>query len=340
MWTASCLLTTSLDGLEGPPPSNDGGVTDGGPQDGSVVDIADANIAEGDTGFGHPDSGSDRGGPIEDAPILDGDGNEKGPFPVVRVSGVLRGIAEHGTEIYWVQTGFAAGIARAPKHGMGPPGTVENTSNAFDVAVDDDYVYWSNDRNEVYRKSIQAGGSSGTFYFSGATTTLYLAAGTAGRIYVTGANYVAVGPMPDAGVGISALHYLNQPGAAGIAMFGADLFWSITAGIVHGTDEGQVEEPEVQIYAADAPGEVAGIATDGQEIFWIRSDGVVRSILRFGPTTSREVCRASAETGDAEPDARPRGDGGASTFADIAVDDQWVYFTEPAIQQITKCRKR
>jgi len=338
MLTASCLLTTSLDGLEGPPFSPDGGL----PNDGGGADIADATITDSEVGSGNADGGSD-GGQIEDAPILDADANR--PSFVVRVGGVLRGIAEHGAYVYWVQPDLGAGIARVRKDGEGMSAFVEMTENAFDVAVDDEYVYWSTGGspgtgNEVHRKSLHADGSSGAFYFSGSRETLYLAAGIAGLVYVTGFNSVAVGPQRPLDAGTSEQLYPMQDGAIGIAVFGMDLYWSSDAGIVRGSVAGLAQKGPQPLYRA-APGEAAGIATDGREVFWIGSHGTVRAISPDDPNaTPREVCRASAETSDAESDARPDADGGTSVVADIAVDDEWVYFTEPAVRQISKCRKR
>jgi hypothetical protein len=356
--TGSCLLTTSLDGLEGPP--DDGGIPDGGASDGApttdrdVEDEADVDAAE--APGGDADGGADRGGgsdgdsadnadsagnadSVGDAPILDGDadGRVKGPLIVANADGVLRGIAVFGSDVYWVQTGTsAAGIVGAPKEG-GTPVFFLATPNAFDVAVDADYVYWSNGTgNEVFRRSIASDASSGESLYPGAGQTRYLAVGNGGRVYATGGNSVAAGPRPDAGGGIAL--YNLQLGAAGIAVSGPDLYWSLDAGIVKGDITGQMQPP-VAIYDG-ASGEVAGIATDGQDVYWIASDGAVRA-KSLGPTPAmREVCRARTELGDAGADARPDGAGGEFASADVAVDDQWVYFTEPAIRQISKCLKR
>jgi hypothetical protein len=343
MSTASCLLTTPLGGLVGPPLStDDGGITDGGVHgDGGEADIADTNVADAEAGVGNTDAGFDGAGPVQDAPIADGDdGDVKRPIRVARVNGVLRGIAEHGEYVYWAQTDVFAGIARVPKEpneaGMSP--FFINTPNAFDVGVDDEFVYWSTGTsNEVYRKAIQADGSSAELFW-GADEAFYLAVGAAGHFYVTGRESVAVGPRPDAGY--TDLHYRLQFGAAGIATHGAYLFWSRDICIFRGTDQGQAKDKEQLIYSG-MPGDVAGVATDGVELYFVGPNGIVRAIVLDDPLAPpREVCRGSAETNDAESDARVDGDAGTLPGADIAVDEQWVYFTEPAIQQISKCRKR
>jgi hypothetical protein len=339
MLAASCLLTTSLEGLEGPPLPPDGGINEGGlPTDSGTADIADATIADSDGGFGNVDIGSDSRGPIEDAPHLDGDGDTKGPLVVTSTSGTPRGIAEYGLEIYWVQTDFRPGIAHVPKLG-GMSGFIDTASNAFDVAVDAEYVYWSTGTDgKIYRKPILADGSSGAFYFPGASGAFYLAADGAGGVFLTGLNSVAVGPRLDGGS--SDALYIDQPGAAGIAIHGTEVFWSVHTGIVGGSVKGQGETPATALYDG-APGEMAGIATDGKEIYWIGAEGNVRALSLEDPSAMvREVCRASAEMGDAESDVRPARDGGTWAGADIAVDEGWVYFTEPALRRISKCRKR
>jgi hypothetical protein len=331
------LLTTSLDGLEGPPLS-DAGAPDGGAQD------ATGDESESATDAGARDVSSDDGGHADDPALLDGgsdgDGAARGPIPVADAGGTLRGIAEHDSDIYWVQSDTNAGIVRAPKTGGQSPVFFDATADAFDVVVDADYVYWSTGKgsqgNQVFRAPIGSTVPSGKVLFTGANETFFLAVGASGRVYVTGANAVTVGPRIDAG--ISDAIYPMQGGAAGVAVSGTDLFWSLDTGIVRGSDTGQSQPRPVYV---GAPGEVGGIATDGQEIYWIASDGAVRalSLINPGPISPREVCRATVAIGDADVDARPDSAGNAS-MADIAVDELWVYFTEPAIGRISKCLKR
>jgi hypothetical protein len=335
--TASCLLTTSLDGLEGPPLLPDAG-TDGGTFDGSAGKSdgePDAETESGPAADGGRDASVEDGRTddrsVFDAIGEDSDGAPKEPIPVAPTGDVVLGIAEHGDDVYWVQRDPNAGIVRAPKVG-GPAAFVQMTSDAFDVAVDDNYVYWSTgSRNEVLRKALGSTMPSGTVLFPGAGATLYLAVEVAGRVYATGADAVTVAPRIDGGTS-DAIHKF-QSGAAGIALSGTDIFWSVTAGIVRGDDSPQMPR---SVYAS-APGEVSGIATDGQEIYWIAPDGGVRALMLNNPvpTPPREVCRASIGMGDAGTDG-----GEAAAIVDIAVDDEWVYFAEPPRRRISKCLKR
>ena len=302
---ASCLLTTSLDGLEGPPLAPDAANPEGGSLDGGATDRIAAD-------------GSD--------------GAVREPIFVAASGPVVRGLAEHGADVYWVQGGAGAGIARAPKSG-GEAVFVQMTADAFDVAADDNNVYWSTGAmNEVFRK---ASGSTtpGAFLFSGAGETLYLAIGASGLVYATGRDVVVAGPRGDAGT--SLVHYPMQTGSAGIATSGSDIFWSGATGIMRGNESGQ---PEQLVYGI-APGAVAGIASDGQEIFWIAPDGTVRALAfdNPAPPPPREVCRASIAVSDGG--ARPDGSDVAAVL-DVAVDDAWVYFAEPPRLRISKCAKR
>ncbi|HMJ51412.1 MAG TPA: hypothetical protein VK540_05030 [Polyangiaceae bacterium] len=343
--TAGCLLTTSLDGLEGPPLLPEGGAPEGGGSEAGSEGGPDAS-AEGGADTEAGGGSNDDGSAVDDRTLLDGTADTgdgaKGPFPVVtKIGGVLRGIATHDTDIYWVQSDLSAGIVHAPKTG-GTPMFFHVTPYAFDVAVDADYVYWSTGKgafgNEVFRKPLRSTvPSSEVVLFPGARETLYLALGTAGRIFVTGGDAVTVGSSVDAGT--SYVMYMEQPGAAGIAVGSTNLFWSVTAGIVRGVETGP--PPLEPIYTAGMPGEVGGIATDDQEIYWIASDGAVRALALNNPVAvpPREVCRATGAISDASVDARPD-DAGNAAVTDIAIDDQWVYFTEPFIGQISKCLKR
>jgi hypothetical protein len=327
-------LSTDAGATEGGGAGGNGGLPEGGPD----------TETEGGPDAGAGGGPNVDGGTAADRIVLDAvdaDDGTKGPFPVADAGGTPRGIAEHDTDLYWVQSDTNAGVVRAPKNGGQPPASFQIIDNAFDVAVDANYVYWSTGKgptgNQVFRKSILAStGASGELVFPGAGETLFLAVGTGGRVFATGADAIAVGPRVDAG--ISDVLYQPQQGAAGIAISGTDLFWSVATGIVRGVDNGQSASQRVY---DGKPGEVGGIATDGQEIYWIASDGAVRAILVNNPSGAppREVCRASNEPSDAAIDARPDG-AGSDAVADIAVDDAWVYFTEPAVRRISKCQKR
>jgi hypothetical protein len=135
---------------------------------------------------------------------------------------------------------------------------------------------------------------------------------------------MVVGPIGDAGM--AWVHYASQEGIAGIAANGADLFWSVEAGVVRGDESGQTP----RAVFGDSPGEILGLASDGQDVFWVASDGTVRarSVGSPVPLPARDVCKANI------------GAANASAVRDVAVDDAWVYFAEPPLRRISKCAKR
>jgi hypothetical protein len=267
-------------------------------------------------------------GPPEGS-LRDGSG-ANGPYVVTRVGGTLRGLAEHGADLFWVQAETSPGIARIAKLG-GDPVFVHPAAQAFDVAADDTYVYWSTGSgNEVWRKA--AAGGTPELLFPGAGETLYIARSPDGRIYVTGADSIVAGPRADAGT--SDALYLFQTRATGIAVNGSDLFWSFAAGIARGASG--ATSPAAPLYRG-TPGEVLSVATDGRDVYWIDATGVVRALALLDPSGAppREICRAagSSEGGIAA-------DGGARwDVADVAVDAEWIYFTDPASSTINKCKK-
>ncbi|MET0595108.1 MAG: hypothetical protein ABW133_20580 [Polyangiaceae bacterium] len=295
-----CLLTTSLDGLEGPPVARDAG---------GAIDA------------GGSDALDDRSGP--DGTTDSADAMTSAPIPVAPTGDVVRGLAEHGADIYWVQGDPNGGVIRAPKAGGSAPTFVHTTADAFDVAVDDIDVYWSTGTgNEVFHKSVGSSGAAALLY-SGARETRYLALG-AGRVYATGFNVIVVGPVADTST--SQVHYPTQAGAAGIASNGAELFWSVESGVVRGDESGQ--SPRT---AFNAPtGDVLGVATDGQDVFWMAPDGTLRAMAVTSPVPlpARDVCKANI------------GDASAAAGRDVASDEAWVYFAEPPLRRISKCAKR
>ena len=164
--TASCLLTTSLDGLEGPPLSSDGGVPDAGSEsDGGAVDIVRADVSDVATDGGSADSGPDEGGNVEDAPILDADADADATARCERAARRRRQSQRRPAGNCRARRRHLLGPnrrrrrhrSRAEARGS-PSASFHMTPNAFDVAVDDDYVYWSTGTdNEVHRKSLDAG---------------------------------------------------------------------------------------------------------------------------------------------------------------------------------------
>jgi hypothetical protein len=287
-----------------------GGVSDGGGAGGNALDGSG-----GAQGGAMPDSSPDV---LPDVPP------PKGPFPVRTTAALLGGISVLGADIYWVETGPTGGVFRAAKEGSGPITTIYRTNaidlSAFDVAADSNYVYWSNGSgNKVFRKGAVPG-SAQQDYYPGAGATRYLAVGDQGHVYVTEPASVAYGPP-------SMLFFGGQMGASGIAVYGTDVYWGYT-GLGGGIRQAAAGGTSFnEILTGESSG-VAGVATDGQDIYWITEKGDVRS-SPTGPMARvpRFVCSAPAQV-----------DAASWGGADVAVDDTWVYFTEPF--QISKCLKQ
>jgi hypothetical protein len=140
-------------------------------------------------------------------------------------------------------------------------------------------------------------------------------------VYVTEPASVAYGPP-------STLFFGSQQGVSGIAVYGTDVYWgyrsSGTGGIRYAAAGAATFS---EILTGESSG-VAGVATDGQDIYWITEKGDIKA-SPTGPMARvpRFVCSAPAEM-----------DAASWGGADVAVDDTWVYFTEPF--QISKCLKQ
>jgi hypothetical protein len=65
-------------------------------------------------------------------------------------------------------------------------------------------------------------------------------------------------------------------------------------------------------------------------VYWIEDSRFIRRTpLKIMRGSISDVCAES--TGDA--------DAGPGPDSDVAIDDQWVYFSEPSLMRISKCRK-
>ena len=101
-----------------------------------------------------------------------------------------------------------------------------------------------------------------------------------------------------------------------------DLLWGYNAGIRSGIATGAGSGMDLYTGATDP---VQGVATDGRQVFWVSNGQAIKRGDLSMATTRTTICFT------------PPQDLGA--YADIAVDDQWVYFTWPNKNQIYKCPK-
>jgi hypothetical protein len=306
---AGCLLVTPLDGLEGPPLEGTGGAG------GNVGTGGSAGVA-GAAGSG--------GGAAEDAaspsPIL---------FQDRRMGGTPRGIALSQQGVYWTETVPAVGIMYAPKDGLAPPAHVDvktdNLSEPFDVAVDDTNLYWTEYRQGTVQFKPLSGVTSGNTYFNGAGHAAYLTMSANGHIYLTDANStiaaIVEGP-PSLSVANS-----QKPPATGIAFCGA-AYWAWGQPSTIATPNMNSNVP-TELYRPPVDVTITGLACDGTNFYWIENGRSIRWIdmVKLVPQPPLFT--------DTDVDAFEAGD----NIGDIAVDLDWIYFTEPRNRFIYKLAK-
>jgi hypothetical protein len=301
---ASCTLLASRDGLEGPPLTEG---ADGG--DASAPGDARGEDVIADT---RPDDGADA--------------SSAGPVTLFAGQQGAIGIATSGTSVYWV-AGQPRGLLRAPRAG----GAITHlddvnqpVGDAFDLAVDAAYVYWSTRSDgRVQRRPL--GGGANEPCFTAGTHAAYIALGAAG-VYVTDFQ----NDVSEAGVGVGsvvlgacggapATVFADQPRATGLATLAQLLYWGRNQpdGISFGATSGGTAST-----FHDVTGAVGGVAVDASALYWIRE---ARRVMRFDFATRQE-----AELYDA---GAPFGDG------DVAVDDEAVYWTESANGVVKRIRK-
>ncbi len=291
----SCLLVTSLDGLEGPS-SGTAGLS---------------GTAGTDTTVGGSSGAAGNGGQL-------GDASPQGPFPVIVDRPIaIYGIAVTSTDLYWVE-GPSGGVYRASTGGNGADAVrLVMTLNAFDVAVDDAYLYWT-EGNSLWRQARADG--SAAMQWPGGGHTQYLAVGGLGRVYISNSfegNIVVFN-----GVRSDAL-YLTEPQASGMAADGENIFWARGApvGLRQGSATGS--QPFDLPPLTDVT-RITGVAADATYVYWIEDNIRVKKLRRNPTTLPGTVCQAPQEIGDGN---------------DIVVDAEWVYFSEPANHRISKCRR-
>jgi hypothetical protein len=241
----------------------------------------------------------------------------------------LRGIAVFGPDLFWVENGAGRGVFRMSKQaGAGNAQQLQITPNAYDVAVDASFIYWSegSPSYQVFQMPITGGvRTMPTPYFAhNAEFPRYLVVDDLAVAYVT----TNTGSILSGITGMSAHPYAAQTGVAGIAFYMVadagvhDLLWGYGAGIRYGPTRGSGSGTDIYTGATDP---VQGIATDGQDLFWISNGQAIKKGEVATAAARETICFGSPQ------DFGP--------FADIAVDEQWVYFTWPSKNQIYKCLK-
>jgi hypothetical protein len=320
----ACTVLETKDGLVGPPPGGDAGAPGSGPPDASKQSPLDAGADDGG-GSSSGGSSSSGGGSIS---TVDGSAQEDastGPEAIYTGVAAPLGIAVHAGTICWVEGESFRSITCGTTVG-GPSQVVATQSKdalveqAFDVALDDNNLYWSNGpKNQVVRAARD--GSSSAQYFTGDQQVSYIVLeGTTVWItdYVAGAasGNVSYGPFSGSQ---SQLVYPGETQAAGVASYGGSVYWATSASIAIGPEAGNAT-----IARVNAAAKVTGLAIDatGTTYFLAGNRDVYR--LALGTTTPVLVY---------SPQGSDFGD------SDLAVDDDAVYWSEHTTGRIMRLPK-
>jgi hypothetical protein len=297
--------------------------------DASAADVAasgtDAAAAGDASSSGGDAAGSSESG-VPDSSVLDAS------IAVPLYCGLTQplGITLFDTNVCWVGNVNPRGLFCAPTAGGGTPVHIDIASdeallaNAFDLLFDATNVYWSNGENNQVVVRSQVGGQAQE-YFSGGGRVSFLSfqsPGDSSSIWATdydpsggSLGEVIVGPNPG-GTSSSAI-YNGQPGAAGVAVYnGTNVYWGTPSGIAFGPLTGGANMSTI---ACASPQPVAGVAVDGEGVVYFLAGS---SLYRY------EIGAASAMVVYQETQ-----DPGAG---DVAVDAQYVYFSEPALNCIIR----
>jgi hypothetical protein len=317
----ACTLLESRDGLVGPPAGGDAtspGADGAGGREGGALDAA-ADGGGGDElmieSVDASDAPSDA--PTADAPAPPGDAGADGPVAIYSGLVAPLGIAVHAGTICWVQGQALRSIACGPATGgsASQVATVASQSSdplvdqAFDVALDDAYVYWSNGpKNQVVRQPLDGGASAQ--YFSGDQQTSYIVLEGATvwlTDYVAGATSGNVSYGPFAGTQ-SQLVYPSEKQAAGVASYGGSVYWGTPTTVSIGPEPGNAT-----IVRVPSPAQVTGLAVDGAGATYFLSGNHDVYRLPLGASTPLLVY---------SPPGAAFGD------SDLAVDAAAIYWSE------------
>jgi hypothetical protein len=316
----------------------------------SFDDFAGGSQSLGDGGRGTSSGGS--GGSAGSAGVgtggNDGDGSAGAPIdappdhpppkPVTIYTpppgATIRGITVDAKYIYWAEWEPGRGIFRMLKAG-GPVVLMHLASlHAYDVAVDGTYLYWSDDDYHVWAMPIDGNPMSTQMMWFPHNSMFprYITVDDNHVVYVTiSTNTDGGNNLGDVESGSPARNddqFSMQAGITGIAFPGVPdagprhVIWGHSTGIRDGQLDGTGKFNN--LYMAGVQDPVAGVASDGTDLFWISNNQIIKKV---GIATAQEP----KDTGCISP---PQDLG---LYADIAVDDKWIYFTWPKKNEIGKC---
>jgi len=328
----ACTLLNSRDGLVGP--------AAGGDASASGLDASDAKAKPGSDALldGSADDVSIES--IDGSGEASGDGSTGGDAsvpadaaadgPVAIYTGLVAplGIAVHAGTLCWVQGQALRSIACAPATGGGASQvtTVATQSNdplvqdAFDVALDDAYLYWSNGPNNQVVRQPRDGGASAQYFTGDQQVSYIVLEGTTVWLtdYVAGATggNVSYGPFNGAQ---SQLVYPSEKQASGVANYAGSVYWGTPTTVSIGPEPGNAT-----IVRVPTPAQVTGLAIDAAGTTYFLSGN--HDVYRL-PQGASSPLLVYASPGAAFGDS------------DLAVDSAAIYWSEPDAGRIMRLAK-
>jgi hypothetical protein len=252
-----------------------------------------------------------------------------GPFVLFEDELLPTGIALHGDELCFVGGVEPRGLYCGPRDGGNTHRISDDDDepwldDAFDLAFEGDYVFWSNGKNnQVVRRKLSGG--QPVEYFDGGGHIAYISMHD-GRVFATNygqaggvEGHIIVGPRGAVGSD-SQLIYPGEPRAAGVAIVNSTVFWGTSEPnqLAFGPDEGNAH-----ITRVNADGPVTGVAVDSEKnAYFIAGD---QRIQHLRPSSDTPELLHSAD--------EPFG------TSDIALDDSWIYWSEREHGRVMRMRR-
>jgi hypothetical protein len=228
------------------------------------------------------------------------------------------GIGLDSLHVYWVNVAPPS-IWRVLKTGGAPEALVGavDLGDPRDVMVDGTTLYWSDWSGNVIRKRDLSGGTPQDFCTGAGRVNMIamnsgIAYATDGRTDMLGQGTVIIVPP---GMGSQVLFSL-EPLSTGLGVAGNDLAWGRNGSIALGTTSGG---PSVTLVGQPDTVKVSGVALDDQNVYWVEDE--------------KRIKVANRVTGKPTIFYDPTG---ALGRGDVAVDAQYVYWTEPDSGHVRK----
>jgi hypothetical protein len=291
--------------------------------DARASDAGKKDAPDSDVGAGDARGDDDDGPPPDDAAPT-------GPQPIY--TGLISplGITVHDADLCWVAGDTPRGVFCAPKGG-GAASAIKRLDRpddpflvgAFDVVVDDTYVYWSNgSHNQVVR--LKLSGGSAEEYFTGTGRISFLAI-QGSKIFASDCPESGSQPKGNIVVGpasgkMSTLIFPSEPTASGVGVSSNSVYWGTNNpnALAFGLQTGNVPVTRVPM-----AGSVAGLAVDTQGVAYVLVSAQTIYRLDVGSISPVKIYDAGAPFG----------------LSDLAVDDSFVYWSEHDANRIMRMPK-